>query len=48
LASNAIINSFQAQIFITPKSFNASLDFNKGVGLIEMVFFYEVGCEIYI
>jgi len=47
LASNVLINSFQAQIFITPKSFSTSLDFSRGVGFIETVFFFEVGSDIY-
>ena len=48
LASNVVITPFQVQIFINPKSFITSLDFSRGVGFIEKVFFFEIGRDIYI
>jgi len=30
-----------------PKSFNVSLDFRRGLGFIETIFFFEVGSDIY-
>jgi hypothetical protein len=32
----------------SPKSFSASLNFNRGVGFIKTVFFFEFGRDIYI
>jgi len=46
LASNAIINSFQAQIFITPKSFSTSLDLKRGVGFVEMVLLFIIVLQL--
>ena len=31
-----------------PKSSNASIDLKRGVGYLETVLFFEIGCDIYI
>jgi len=33
---------------LIPKSFSAQLDFSRGVGFVEKVFFFEAGSDIYI